>query len=129
MSHLACADEPDHPLNARQRAAFDQRRAALPSAPASLAASDGLMLGAPFHYDLVRPGYALYGGQAFQGGATPVNPVVTVAARILHDGGAANQTDHVMPGGYRAAASKTAPVSGTEGLAILERVRSLTTKQ
>jgi alanine racemase len=83
MSHLACADEPDHPHNARQRAAFDLRRAALPSAPASLAASDGLMLGAPFHYDLVRPGYALYGGQAFQGGATPVNPVVTVAARIL----------------------------------------------
>lgn len=85
MSHLACADDPDHPHNARQRAAFEQRRAtlALPSASASLAASDGLMLGAPFHYDLVRPGYALYGGQAFQGGATPVNPVVTVAAGIL----------------------------------------------
>jgi alanine racemase len=75
MSHLACADDPDHPHNARQRAAFEQRRAtlALPSASASLAASDGLMLGAPFHY----------GGQAFQGGATPVNPVVTVAAGIL----------------------------------------------
>ena len=85
MSHLACADDPDHPHNARQRAAFEQRRAtlALPSASASLAASDGLMLGAPFHFDLVRPGYALYGGQAFQGGATPVNPVVTVAAGIL----------------------------------------------
>lgn len=85
MSHLACADEPDHPHNGRQRAAFDRQRAALalPSARASLAASDGLMLGAPFHYDLVRPGYALYGGQAFQGGATPVNPVVTVAACIL----------------------------------------------
>ncbi|WP_439543887.1 alanine racemase [Hyphomicrobium sp.] len=83
MSHLACADDPDHPLNARQRAAFNRRRASLPAAPASLAASDGLMLGAPFHFDLVRPGYALYGGQAFRGGATPVNPVVTVAARIL----------------------------------------------
>jgi hypothetical protein len=35
----------------------------------------------------------------------------------------------VMPGGYRAAASKTEPVSGKDGLAILERVRSLTTKQ
>jgi alanine racemase len=41
------------------------------------------MLGARFHYDLVRPGYALYGGQAFRGGATPVGPVVSVAARIL----------------------------------------------
>lgn len=83
MSHLACADDPDHPHNARQRTAFNRRRAQLPDAPASLAASDGLMLGADFHYDLVRPGYALYGGQAFKGGPTPVAPVVTVEARVL----------------------------------------------
>lgn len=83
MSHLACADDPSDPHNARQRAAFNRRRALLPPVPASLAASDGLMLGAAYHYDLVRPGYALYGGQAFRGGVTPVNPVVGVAARIL----------------------------------------------
>lgn len=83
MSHLACADDPSHPHNGRQRAAFNRRRALLPEAPASLAASDGLMLGGGYHYDLVRPGYALYGGQAFQGGPTPVSPVVTVRARIL----------------------------------------------
>jgi alanine racemase len=41
------------------------------------------MLGAAYHFDLVRPGYALYGGQAFQGGPTPVKPVVTVRARVL----------------------------------------------
>ncbi|MDQ8700335.1 alanine racemase [Hyphomicrobium sp. LHD-15] len=83
MSHLACADDPADPHNDAQRAEFDRRRALLPPAPASLAASDGLMLGKPFHYDLVRPGYALYGGQAFGGGATPVNPVVTLQARVL----------------------------------------------
>ncbi len=83
MSHLACADDPTHPLNARQRVAFDRQRAFFPGVPASLAASDGLMLGADFHYDLVRPGYALYGGQAFGGGPTPVSPVVTVEARVL----------------------------------------------
>jgi alanine racemase len=83
MSHLACADDPEHPHNARQRTAFNRRRALLPSVPASLAASDGLMLGATYHYDLVRPGYALYGGQAFRGGATPVSPVVTIQARIV----------------------------------------------
>ena len=83
MSHLACADDPTHPHNETQRANFDRLRALLPPAPASLAASDGLMLGPAFHYDLARPGYALYGGQAFQGGATPVRPVVTVEARIL----------------------------------------------
>lgn len=83
ISHLACADDPAHPHNDIQQANFERLRARLPSAPASLAASDGLMLGPRFHYDLTRPGYALYGGQAFQGGSTPVNPVVTVEARIL----------------------------------------------
>ena len=83
MSHLACADDPAHPHNDIQQANFERLRARLPTAPASLAASDGLMLGPRFHYDLARPGYALYGGQAFQGGPTPVNPVVTVEARVL----------------------------------------------
>jgi alanine racemase len=41
------------------------------------------MLGADFHYGLVRPGYALYGGQAFQGERTPVEPVVSAYARVL----------------------------------------------
>jgi alanine racemase len=83
LSHLACADDPAHPHNAKQRTAFNKRRGMLPPAPASLAASDGLMLGAAYHFDLVRPGYALYGGQAFQGGPTPVKSVVTVRARVL----------------------------------------------
>lgn len=83
MSHLACADDPIDPKNNAQRALFDTLRQRLPRVPASLAASDGLMLGASFHYDLVRPGYAIYGGQAFRGGATPVRPALTAAARIL----------------------------------------------
>lgn len=83
MSHLASADDPADRKNAAQRSAFDVLRCGLPAAPASLAASDGLMLGAHFHYDVVRPGYALYGGQAFGGGPTPVAPVVTLAVRVL----------------------------------------------
>ena len=83
MSHLACADEPDHPMNAEQLQRFVARRGIVPGARASLAASDGLMLGAAYHFDLVRPGYALYGGQAFGGGRTPVETVVEVAAKIL----------------------------------------------
>ena len=87
MSHLACADDPGQPMNAQQLARFRELSALLPAAPRSLAASDGLMLGKNYHFDLVRPGYALYGGQAFKGGATPVKPVVEVHARILqvHD--------------------------------------------
>lgn len=83
MSHLAAADDPADPANTAQLEVFERFRAMLPSAPASLAASDGLMLGRDFHFDLVRPGYALYGGQAFQGERAPVSPVVSLFARVL----------------------------------------------
>jgi alanine racemase len=92
MSHLAAADDPADPANAAQLRAFAGMRAMLPRAPASLAASDGLMLGPDFHFDLVRPGYALYGGQAFQGARAPVSPVVSLYARVL-------QVRDVAPGG------------------------------
>jgi alanine racemase len=87
MSHLACADEAGHPMNREQLDIFHRLRAGLPPSRASLAASDGLMLGAEFHFDLVRPGYALYGGQAAPNRPTPVEPIVRVIARILqvHD--------------------------------------------
>ncbi len=83
MSHMASADQPDAPENQAQLTTFGLCRALLPNAPASLAASDGLMLGSAFYFDLVRPGYALYGGQAFQGAKTPVEPVVEVTTKIL----------------------------------------------
>ncbi|MGD9786135.1 MAG: alanine racemase [Hyphomicrobiaceae bacterium] len=98
MSHLACADDPASPKNHQQRDVFQRLVPLLPSTARSLAASDGLMLGRDYHYDLVRPGYALYGGQAFRGGATPVNPVVQVHAKVL-------QVRDVAPGqsvGYSA---------------------------
>jgi alanine racemase len=83
MSHLACADEPKHSKNAKQRALFDTLRAKLPPTPASLANSAGTFLGADFHYDLVRPGIALFGGRAFAGEANPMQWVVELRARIL----------------------------------------------
>ena len=83
MSHLACADEPAHPKNAIQRARFETLRAKLPPAPASLANSAGTFLGPDYHYDLVRPGIALFGGRAFVGEANPMQWVVELRARIL----------------------------------------------
>jgi len=105
MSHLACADEASHPMNREQLDTFNRLRASLPPAPASLAASDGLMLGKKYHFDLVRPGYALYGGQAAPERVTPVGPVVRVCARIL-------QVQDVAAGGrigYSASYRTTAP--------------------
>ena len=83
MSHLACADEPDSPTNAVQLARFRTLRAKLPSAPASLANSGGTFLGPDYHFDLVRPGIALYGGRAFEGSPNPMQWVVRLQARIL----------------------------------------------
>jgi alanine racemase len=83
MSHLACADVPDHPMNARQRARFDAIRAQFPSLPASLANSSAVFLGADFHYDLARPGAALYGINPQPGRANPLRQAVSLDARIV----------------------------------------------
>ncbi len=82
MSHLACADEPDNPMNRAQLALFQELRAELPDIPASLANSAGIHLGPDFHFDLVRPGIALYGAE-FSRGRPPLSPVVTARARVL----------------------------------------------
>ncbi|MBA2127743.1 alanine racemase [Hyphomicrobium methylovorum] len=83
MSHLASADVPNDPKNREQLVAFGTLSALFPNVPKSLAASDGLMLGPAYHFEIVRPGYALYGGQASAADTAPVAPAVTVAARIL----------------------------------------------
>ncbi len=65
MSHLACADEPDHPMNARQLAAFHGMTDGI-DVPRSLAATGGILLGPEYHFDLTRPGIGLYGGLPFE---------------------------------------------------------------
>ncbi|GHA53867.1 alanine racemase [Amylibacter ulvae] len=69
ISHLACADDPAHPQNAQQLAAFHAMTNGL-SVRRSLAATGGTLLGADYHFDLCRPGVGLYGGFPFND-ATP----------------------------------------------------------
>jgi alanine racemase len=83
MSHLVSAECPDDPLNALQRDRFVAWRTDLPQAPASLANSAGIFLGAGFGFDLARPGSALYGVNPTPGRENPMRPVVTLAARVL----------------------------------------------
>jgi len=83
MSHLACADVPDHSMNARQRERFDAIRAAFPAIRASLANSSAVFLGADFRYDLVRPGAALYGINPQPGQPNPLRQAVSLDARIV----------------------------------------------
>src|SRR3984893_16824816 len=61
MSHLACAENLNHPLNAKQLATFREIASVFSGVPASLSNSSGVFLGPQFQFDLVRPGAALYG--------------------------------------------------------------------
>ena len=64
MSHLACADDPDHPMNAQQLAQFHLMTDGI-AVPRSLAATGGILLGPDYHFDITRPGIGLYGGAPF----------------------------------------------------------------
>ena len=82
MTHLACADEPQRAANAEQRARFDAVRAHFPAVPASIANSGGAFLPPDYHYDLARPGIALYGADPGPH-ATGLRAVVRLDARVL----------------------------------------------
>ena len=86
MSHLACADEPDHPQNAAQLDMFRAMTDGI-GAPRSLAATGGILLGPDYHFDLTRPGIGLYGGLPFAD-ARPVAHVSlpVIQARVVEPG-------------------------------------------
>jgi alanine racemase len=83
MSHLACADQPNHEKNRTQLALFGSVMAQFPGIPASLANSAGLMTGRDYHFQMVRPGIALYGGRAVIGRKNPMAQVVTLHVPVL----------------------------------------------
>jgi alanine racemase len=83
MSHLACAEETGSPMNAAQRAELEAARRRLPPEPVSFANSAGIFLGPSYHFDLGRPGVALYGANPTPGRANPMAHVVTLQSPIL----------------------------------------------
>lgn len=83
MSHLACADTPEHPLNARQIEVFREIKSLFRGVDASLANSSGIFLGPSTHCDLVRPGAALYGLNPMPAAKNPMRPVITLKGRIV----------------------------------------------
>ncbi len=82
LSHLACADE-DVPMNARQLAAFEGLKGRTAARRMSLANSAGIGLGEDYHFDLTRPGLALYGGVPRPDMATHLRQVAWPEAQIL----------------------------------------------
>ena len=83
ISHLACASEPDHPLNAQQFARFTQAATLFPDARRSLANSGGIFLGDEYQFDQVRPGISLYGGGPRDMPDARIKAVATLEAPIL----------------------------------------------
>lgn len=83
MSHLVSAEQLNSPVNARQLAAFRGIASEFSGVPAALANSSGIFLGAPFQFDLVRPGAALYGVNPTPEADNPMQPVVDLKARIV----------------------------------------------
>jgi len=83
MSHLACGATPDHPMNRRQLDRFREITDRFADIPRSLANSAGVLMGPDYHFDMVRPGIALYGGQAIETEPNPMTPVAKVEARIM----------------------------------------------
>jgi alanine racemase len=78
MSHLACADEPDHPMNRQQLDQFHLMTDGI-NVPRSLAATGGIFLGPEYHFDLTRPGVGLYGGMPF----TDAQPVAYLDLPVI----------------------------------------------
>jgi alanine racemase len=82
-SHLACSEDPAHPMNQKQLADFQQLVATIRPKRAALANSGGVMLGPEYCFSLTRPGLGLYGGQAVDGQQAPLQQVVRIEARVV----------------------------------------------
>lgn len=93
MSHLACADTPDHATNAMQLARFTKIADHFPGVPRALANSGGAFLPPAFRCDIVRAGIALYGGAPNESAWNPMRPVVHLDARVI-------QTRTIAAGGH-----------------------------
>jgi alanine racemase len=111
ISHLACASEPDHPLNARQLARFTEAAALFPDARLSLANSGGIFLGGDYHFDQARPGISLYGGGPRDIPDARIKAVATLEAPVLQV--------RVVPRGESIGYGATFTASETTRIAIL----------
>ena len=83
MSHLACADQPRNPMNEKQYKKFIAIRKEFKKSKASLSNSAGIFLNKKYHFDLVRPGIALYGGNPFINKKIKLSNVVNLKAKII----------------------------------------------
>ncbi len=89
-SHFACADDKNHPMNAKQISAFDEVYTQLKhqfgdKIHASLCNSAGILNFKHAHYDWVRSGIAMYGSSPIEYTAKELSlkPAMTLSAQIM----------------------------------------------
>jgi alanine racemase len=83
LSHFACADEKDHPLNETQHEIFQKIAKHFPDAEKSLSNSSGIFRAQKYHYDVVRSGMALWGLNPTPETKNLMQPVTSLTAPIL----------------------------------------------
>ena len=87
MSHLACADDKSHTLNQQQKDRFAElnkkAKSIFPNVKSSLANSSGIFLGSEWHFDLVRPGAALYGINPHPAEINPLRAAINLRLPVL----------------------------------------------
>jgi len=84
MSHLACADTPEHPLNRAQAEEFSNlHRQLAPESAASLLNSAGIAAMPEHGFRFVRPGIALYGAEPVPDEPLGVRPVMQLSGQVI----------------------------------------------
>ena len=112
ITHLACADEPQHPCNALQLQRIEALKERFPSVPLSIGNSPGILNGVAFQGDLVRPGIGLYGGNPWAGRPNPMRPVAVLEAQVVQMRRLAANETVGYGASYRAAAPLRTAVVG-----------------
>jgi alanine racemase len=82
-SHFASADEKDSPLNEIQYELFRKIAEHFPDVEKSLTNSSGIFRDSKYHFDLARPGMALWGLNPTPEEKNPMRPVVSLQAPIV----------------------------------------------
>lgn len=81
MSHFACADDLNHPLNQSQLETF--KKLTHNASKRSLANSAAILSNPASHFDYIRPGIVLYGVSAFGRTDDTLKPVMQLSAPII----------------------------------------------
>lgn len=84
MSHLACADDLTHEMNGVQLNKVNKIKDLFGGHKLSLANSSGIFLGSKFHFEILRPGIALYGGNPTPSKKNPMKNVINLTSRIMN---------------------------------------------